>query len=47
MVDRAVEAFLNNETLPLPNLPVLPANISTIEKPEKKEAILCLRSRFK
>ena len=47
MVDRAVYVFLNNEVLPVPTIPDLPANISTIEKPDKKEAVLNLKSRFK
>ena len=47
MVDRAVDVFLNNEVLPVPTIPDLPANISTIEKPDKKQAVLNLKSRFK
>ena len=47
MVDRAVDVFLNNEVLPVPIITDLPANISRIEKPDKKEAVLNLKSRFK
>ena len=46
MVDRTVNIVLTNEQLPIQSIPVIPSNIATIEKPEKKEAVSRRRSRF-
>ena len=46
MVDRTVDVVLNKEQLAVPDVPVLPSNIATVEKPDKKEAVARHRSRF-
>ena len=46
MVDRTVDVVINKEQLPGPDIPVLPSNIATVEKPDKKEAVARHRSRL-
>ena len=47
MVDRVVEIVRDNIDIPAPDIPSLPRNIASTPKPDKSEAILAFRSRFK
>ena len=47
MVQKAVELIKTNTTIHGPAIPELPKRITSVEKPDKAEAIRNHRSRFK